>query len=107
MSNVLIFPPSDCALEWIDDRHQLVELDAKRTEIQAAMRDVSELRDRAKLGLEDAIAALEQGHARLRQVVQVLEIGPVRTKLHKDIAVLEQLLERAKSGFSKFWLRNP
>lgn len=105
MSNVLIFPPSDCALERIDDRRELIEFDAKRTEIQTAMQDVSELRAKAKLGLDNAIASLEQGHARLRKVTQILGDHPVQTKLQGDLRLLEQLLAQAKASLAGLWSR--
>ncbi|MBN8968373.1 MAG: hypothetical protein J0G95_07910 [Rhizobiales bacterium] len=100
MSNVLTFPKSDRALEWIDSRPSLMELDTKRNDIQAVMDDVSKLRARVKLGVDDAISGLEQGHARLLKASHILEDHSFRTKLQSDLGELERLLKNAKSDLS-------
>lgn len=105
MSNVLTFPRSVRAVEWIDDQPEPMEFDAKRARIQAVIDDVLELRSGARQGLDDAIAALEQGHARLRNATLVLEDHLLRTKFQSDLGLLEQLLDQAKGGLSALWSR--
>ncbi len=51
---------------------------------------------KAKLGINDAIAALEQGHRQLREVAQILQDPFVTAKLKNDLGLLEEQFGRAK-----------
>ena len=101
MSNVLTFPSSDHRLERNDPRLELMESRACQDETQMAMRGRSALRAKTRLEIEDAIAAIESGYARIRESAQTLEYSSVRTKLQNDLGLLEQKLQRAKSEISR------
>ncbi len=103
--NIVMFPTSDCELEWSEKRFDPIKLDASRAEVEMGLCDVSELRARAKLKIDDAIAALEQGHCRLREVAQVLKDPFVKAKLQNDLGLLEEQLGRAKLSLSRLWFR--
>lgn len=100
MSNALMFPAPDLALEWADSRPGLMKFDAKRNEIQAVVHDIFELRAKVKQGADEAIAALEEAHTRLLNATHALEDDSLRTKLQIDLSVLERLLKQAKADLS-------
>ncbi|WP_371422353.1 hypothetical protein [Tardiphaga sp.] len=107
MSNILNLSRSNHALERIGDRSELMEFDAGNRELQAAMRDVIELRAKAKQRFDDAIVALELGCARLPGAMNFLGEGARKAKRQRDLSSVERQLKHPRSNLVEAFLALP
>lgn len=96
MSKILTFPSPAREFAPNDDRAEPTDSVARWDETQSAVGDLLALRAKAKLEIENAIAALENSYARMREGAWIVRDPSTRTKLQNDLDFLEQQLKRAK-----------
>lgn len=96
MSNILPFPSRNREMEPHDDGPRAGDPDTRWDKVQRGIRELLALREKAKLEIEHAIAALEENYEKTREGAQIAEDPSTRTKLQNNLDFLEQL--RAKLG---------